>query len=757
MLVPEKQSSSSHSHVGASPTHKLSIQQNDALKDWVQRIIVSMLLFALFSEWLYPLYSLINEGETFSVTIFFILTGILLFLGCLRLPVFLYTSFPPLLIIGTMFYVYGREKGIGWFASYLKVGAGDVSEIFHSGRIYGISMESRILLLLIGWTLLVVSVQMLAISKGSIMLFFSVTIFYLLALDLAFDLSVYAGLVRAAAWGLLLQAFIFMNPAAKSRKTWIIVGSATVLTCVLGAGLLSLVIPNRPTMNIPWHKAIQAFGDWSGATSPSRQSADYAISGYSRDDTELGSSLTLRHELFFTARSPRPTYWRGESKSFYSGRGWTQDPSIESNAGLKNMESTLEGASTFKSEWIEQVITFNKPISGKVVLIGGGIPVSLTSINSGKDQAGSSLSAPRFDAESDALIIDSVSTAQPLQGYELTVALQQVPSEKLRLTQGSDPEDNVQRYLQLPVKLPQRVRDLGITLVRDTSNRYDAVLAVMNYLESNYTYSLTSNIPSAGDDFVDHFLFEARSGYCDHFSTSMAVLLRSAGIPTRWVKGFAPGEPNKQDSRLYNVSYADAHAWVEVYFPGEGWVPFDPTPGFDYDAGASVSSLHDEDSGKLSSIIPMINNTWGSLKQGISEAALKLQLWMHRYLVETIAVVLGTGFLTMVYREIMFRRNIILLWLQMVKPYRRFPDRTLMLSAAERVWREIYLRYGNKPQTMTVREYAQLITWGNQEKGVRLEHFITVWESLYYGRIRIDRKASRDFLKQCWNMAVQQE
>lgn len=757
MLVPEKQGSSSHSQTGASPTHTISIKKNDALKDWGLRIFVSVLLFALFGEWLYPLYSLINEGETVNVTIFFILTGILLFLGCLQLPVFLHATFPPLLIIGTMFYVYGREKGLSWFASYIKLGASDVSEIFHSGRIYGISIESRALLLLIGWTLLVISVQMLAISKGSVMLFCSVTLLYLLTLDLAFDLSVYAGLVRAASWGLLLHVFVFMNPTVKSRKIWIIVRSTTAMACVLGAVLLSWVIPTRPTVNISWHKAIQAFGDWSGATSQSQQSTDYAISGYSRDDTELGSSLTLRHELFFTAISPHRTYWRGESKSFYSGRGWTHDPSTQSVSEMDHMQSSSGRNSTSNSEWFGQSITLNKPVSGKVVLIGGGIPVSVTRIDYSSSQEGASSSTARYDMESDALIIDSVSTAQPLQGYEITVALQRVPSERLRLTQGSDPEEILERDLQLPVELPQRVRDLGISLIKDESTRYDAVLAVMNYLESNYAYSLTSKIPSEGDDFVDHFLFEDKSGYCDHFSTSMAVLLRSAGIPTRWVKGFAPGEPSKQDNQRYSVSYADAHAWVEVYFPGEGWVPFDPTPGFDYAAPTSVSSLNAESGDWLSSLIPNINNTWKGLKHSVSNAAIKLQLWMHRYLVGATAIVLGAGFLIMIYREIMFRRNIILLWVQMVKPYRRFPDRIEMLCAAERVWREIYFSHGSKPQTMTVREYAQIITRENNAKGTRLEHFITVWESLYYGRIRIDRKGSRDFLKECWNLAAQKK
>lgn len=749
-----------------------SREKYGALKMWGLRTIVSLLLFGLFGEWLYPLYSFINEGETIIINTFFVITGALLFVGCLRLPVVIHVTFPPMLIIATMFYLYGQEKGLSWFAGYLQTGVADIAEIFQSGRMYGISMESRALLLLIGWTLLVVSVQMLAISKGSILLFFSATLLYLLALDLALELPIYEGLIRATCWGLVLQVLVFMIPvetpfhegenkltvtASRARRTWIIVGSATAIGCVIGALLLGSVIPVRPIANIPWYKAIQAVESWSGTNLSGEQTSNSAVSGYSRDDTVLGAPLTLRQEPFFTAISPVRTYWRGESKSTYNGRGWTQPPSMGSTLS-ERVTSTLSGSIPLSGkELIQQSITFTEPRSGKVVLMGGGTPVSVGGIDRGSVQAGSSQIIPQFDDGSDAFFLDSVPVTQPIHGYELTVELQTVPSDQLRNNQGNDPDEISQSYLQIPETLPERVRSLGISLVKDKESRYESVLAVMDYLKTHYTYSLTSQVPPKGNDFVDQFLFEDRIGYCDHFSTSMVILLRSAGIPSRWVKGFAPGKPSDQNSQHYNVSYADAHAWVEVYFPEKGWVPFDPTPGYNNDPAESGALNNDGKTTWLSILVPFIRNVGSTIYQGISEIVPKLQLWLHKYEVTGITIVLGAGLVALVHREMMFRRNILFLWLQVIKPYRRFPNRMELLFAAERVWREVYVIHGPKPLTMTVREYVQSINQENSERGETLERFVTVWESLYYGGAGLDRKGSRTFLKECWNLANQQE
>ena len=113
---------------------------------------------------------------------------------------------------------------------------------------------------------------------------------------------------------------------------------------------------------------------------------------------------------------------------------------------------------------------------------------------------------------------------------------------------------------------------------------YDKTKAIERYFARNgFVYDQKNvAIPEENDDYVDQFLFDTKRGYCDNFSTSMVVLLRTIGIPARWAKGFAPGETSKnaEGDRIYQITNNEAHSWVEAYMPGLGWMPFEPTIGF---------------------------------------------------------------------------------------------------------------------------------------------------------------------------------
>jgi hypothetical protein len=114
----------------------------------------------------------------------------------------------------------------------------------------------------------------------------------------------------------------------------------------------------------------------------------------------------------------------------------------------------------------------------------------------------------------------------------------------------------------------------ALELTRDTRTPYDAVKNVERWLQSNFTYS--EHVPSHDVPLMG-FLDEDKRGYCQQFSGTMALMLRMAGIPATVAAGFSPGSYNK-DTREYRVRDLDAHSWVEVWFTGIGWVPFDPTP-----------------------------------------------------------------------------------------------------------------------------------------------------------------------------------
>jgi transglutaminase-like putative cysteine protease len=120
----------------------------------------------------------------------------------------------------------------------------------------------------------------------------------------------------------------------------------------------------------------------------------------------------------------------------------------------------------------------------------------------------------------------------------------------------------------------RRMYNLARTLAKGQATTYDVVSNTEKWLQRHLTYS--ERVPSHQYP-LPAFLFEDKQGYCQQFSGAMALMLRMNGIPARVAGGFAPGI-YEQSTKEYRVRDLDAHSWVEVYFVGIGWVPFDPTP-----------------------------------------------------------------------------------------------------------------------------------------------------------------------------------
>ena len=131
------------------------------------------------------------------------------------------------------------------------------------------------------------------------------------------------------------------------------------------------------------------------------------------------------------------------------------------------------------------------------------------------------------------------------------------------------------QYLKLP-PLDVRISKLAEEITAQAPSNYDKAVAVERYLSTHfgYTLELPSSVPQ---DPLANFLFERKRGHCEYFASSMAVMLRSLRIPSRIVTGFRGGEYNDLTGQ-YVVRASDAHSWVEAYFPGSGWISFDPTP-----------------------------------------------------------------------------------------------------------------------------------------------------------------------------------
>jgi len=155
---------------------------------------------------------------------------------------------------------------------------------------------------------------------------------------------------------------------------------------------------------------------------------------------------------------------------------------------------------------------------------------------------------------------------------------------------GTDyPEEIRETYLQLPEKLDARIPELARKISASADNPYDKSIAIESYLRSHFGYTLNL-AGKPGADPLAHFLFETKAGHCEYFASAMAVMLRTLGIPSREVNGFLPGEYNDVAGD-YIVRASDAHSWVEAYFPGSGWITFDPTPPSNDQAAGLFSRL----------------------------------------------------------------------------------------------------------------------------------------------------------------------
>lgn len=275
--------------------------------------------------------------------------------------------------------------------------------------------------------------------------------------------------------------------------------------------------------------------------------------------TDVGGPVSQRAQqqsstVHFIGTSNQPTYWRTAAYERYTGSGWEQADVVP----LRDPGTT---ANADQIEWRKVVL--RKPARA---LPAPWKPVDF------RYRCGQNISC---DTTFELLESGGLRADEPVESgatYRVKSVDTTPDPSVLRQTRvrGSEVDSEY-----TSVETTDRVRELADDVVGDASNRYEAAKNVENYLESEKTYSL-ENVPEPGDQIADQFLFEQEYGYCEYYATTMVVMLRSQGIPARYVVGYAEGEHVGQNR--YLVRGADAHAWVEVYFEDVGWVRFDPTP-----------------------------------------------------------------------------------------------------------------------------------------------------------------------------------
>jgi len=333
------------------------------------------------------------------------------------------------------------------------------------------------------------------------------------------------------------------------------------LATVLGV-VVFLALPNTAQLHTRARFASVASTPGSNANPVPGSTGGRAGSDPGAGTVDLGLRGSLSSEPVFEAPADSPAYWQGAIFSSFDGRAWTaHGPFTEWTSGpgaaqLAPADPTAQPGDVSRTYTVKSFTT--PPLD---VVLSPGRPTSYVGSGHVID-----------DSDGTPHIVHAPATGVATT-YTVSSTLPNDPSVGSKGADLTDPQ-----WLSLPNDLPARVSALAASVVAGSANRLNAVNAVEDYLRSNEKYNLNSSVPAAGEDAVDDFLFVSHEGFCEQFATAAVIMLRSQGIPARFVTGYVDGDTNIYPGlRVFLGS--DAHAWVQVFYPGVGWVNSDPTAG----------------------------------------------------------------------------------------------------------------------------------------------------------------------------------
>lgn len=548
-----------------------------------------MIGYLLLMEWLIPLPEVTNTGY---VPVFMAVAGFFFLVMFLQFPwwvTLLLMAGGMLFSIHTIFLDETLFTWDWWRALYLE-GTTNIRFMLE-GRWYGLSDMFRSFLFMLLLAIMSYLLYFWIVQARRVLFFFLFTVIYIGVMDTFFVYDGNLAIIRVFILGFILMALLqwdrlvyYFPGALQSRFVWFRWTTLALFLLALSTAV-GLAVPKAEPQ---WPDPVPFMERTAGIDAPVGNGGGTVQKiGYGQNDERLGGGFEMDETPVFTASGGEVGYWRGESKNVYTGLGWESD--------------TPEETAAASSLYDESVQTTRQTINVQMAEEHSGsfdfafYPGSLQSID--VPDANVSLEVDQYTGLASTTALGDSYTAN---SYELTYQYPEFSVEQMQSASMEDPQHIRDHYLGLPDDLPSSIGQLTEEIISNENNRYDKVRAVERYLNSSeFTYD-TSNIavPERGEDYVEQFLFDTQRGYCDNFSTSMAVMLRTADIPTRWVKGFTKGTESQagEDNTVYEVTSANAHSWVEVYFPGTGWVPFEPTRGFSSEFDYSQQQNTEENS-----------------------------------------------------------------------------------------------------------------------------------------------------------------
>ncbi|GGJ97517.1 hypothetical protein GCM10007063_19820 [Lentibacillus kapialis] len=535
--------------------------------------------FVLFLEWLYPVNQI---GDVANMTVFLLYTVFCFFISMLSVKWWLSM---PLKGLGLIFiidslYMTAPLLSRTWVEQLLFEIGYNVNALI-TQQWYDLTPLFRsVLFLLLIWMLSYLLHYWFVVMKR-VFVFVLLTFVYLSLLDTFTIYEAGGAIVRTfvvsfVALGLSnlyreIDRESLRFPWLKKSPVWVIPLVSVVLFSTLIGYAAPKFDPQWPDP-VPF---IQSAAENAGA--PGSGTGIQKV-GYGENDSQLGGSFVQDYTPVFQAAAKDEHYWRVETKDVYTGKGWEKsaEPQYELMSGEQvNMQTFSPDVET---EEYDTMLDFHDDSNMEKLVYPYGIS---------KVESEQSFHL-RTDFDHGEIITERNHQRLNLDQYTITYQSPSFAIDKLReVRPEDDPRKIKDRYTQLPDQLPDRIGELAADITEKDDNRYDKARSIESYFGQNgYTYQISNvPVPKEDQDYVDQFLFDSKAGYCDNYSTSMVVMLRSLDIPARWAKGFTSGEVIKNgdttdDYDIYEITNANAHSWPEVYFPGSGWVPFEPTQGF---------------------------------------------------------------------------------------------------------------------------------------------------------------------------------
>lgn len=295
---------------------------------------------------------------------------------------------------------------------------------------------------------------------------------------------------------------------------------------------------------------------------------NFSITGYQENAARLGGPVSLSDKKIMTVRADSSNYLRGNVRLIYTGNSWNTITGYTEDYCLKQNFSKISQEEQ-ELYYDQSCITITNHSFASTTLFSPYKPAAVNFKDDYKlivnhDDA---LIFPNgiYDGES-----YTVQVQKPLPYGVLT---------SLGINQKKKEIADLEAYLQIPEdRITKRTRVLVKEIVKDANSDFEKAIAIENYLRNNYQYNLDVDEVPVDKEFIDYFLFEGREGYCTYYATSMAIMLRLAGIPSRYIEGYLAQD--KMEPGIYEVKHKNAHAWVEAFIEPVGWMTFEPTPAY---------------------------------------------------------------------------------------------------------------------------------------------------------------------------------